>query len=114
MEVMEEVKTKLVEQKEKLNQTRQKFEVVNTGIIKASEDTEEINEEAMSCDTSRQRIVDLVQNLSAISEENAASTEETTASMEELNATMNLLAESSKQLKELAVHLEENTQFFQL
>lgn len=114
MEVMEEVKTKLGEQKEKLNQTRQKFEVVNTGIIKASEDTEEINEEAMSCDTSRQRIVDLVQNLSAISEENAASTEETTASMEELNATMNLLAESSKQLKELAVHLEENTQFFQL
>ena len=114
MEVMEEVKIKLGEQKEKLNQTRQKFEVVNTGIIKASEDTEEINEEAMSCDTSRQRIVDLVQNLSAISEENAASTEETTASMEELNATMNLLAESSKQLKELAVHLEENTQFFQL
>ena len=114
MEVMKEVKTKLGEQKEKLDETRQKFEAVNTGIIKSGEDTEEIHEEAMSCDTARQRMVDVVQNLSAISEENAASTEETTASMEELNATMNLLAESAKQLKELAVHLEENTRFFQL
>ena len=114
MEVMKEVKTKLGEQKEKLNETRQKFEAVNAGIIKAGEDTEEIHEEAMSCDTARQRMVDVVQNLSAISEENAASTEETTASMEELNATMNLLAESAKQMKELAVHLEENTSFFQM
>ena len=114
MEVMKEVKTKLGEQKEKLNETRQKFEAVNAGIIKAGEDTEEIHEEAMSCDAARQRMVDMVQSLSAISEENAASTEETTASMEELNATMNLLAESAKQMKELAVHLEENTSFFQM
>lgn len=114
MEVMKEVKTKLGEQKEKLNETRQKFEAVNAGIIKSGEDTEEIHEEAMSCDTARQRMVDVVQDLSAISEENAASAEETTASMEELNATMNLLAESAKQLKELAVHLEENTSFFQM
>lgn len=114
MEVMKEVKTKLGEQKEKLNETRQKFEAVNAGIIKSGEDTEEIHEEAMSCDTARQRMVDVVQNLSAISEENAASAEETTASMEELNATMNLLAESAKQLKELAVHLKENTSFFQM
>ena len=108
------MKTKLGEQKEKLNETRQKFEAVNAGIIKSGEDTEEIHEEAMSCDTARQRMVDVVQNLSAISEENAASAEETTASMEELNATMNLLAESAKQLKELAVHLKENTSFFQM
>ena len=114
MEVMKEVKTKLGEQKEKLNETRQKFEAVNAGIIKAGEDTEEIHEEAMSCDAARQRMVDMVQSLSAISEENAASTEETTASIEELNATMNLLAESAKKLKELAVHLEENTSFFQM
>lgn len=114
MEVMKEVKTKLGEQKEKLNETRQKFEAVNAGIIKSGEDTEEIHEEAMSCDAARQRMVDMVQSLSAISEENAASTEETTASMEELNATMNLLAESAKKLKELAVHLEENTSFFQM
>lgn len=114
MEVMKEVKTKLGEQKEKLNETRQKFKAVNAGIIKAGEDTEEIHEEAMSCDAARQRMVDMVQSLSAISEENAASTEETTASMEELNATMNFLAESAKKLKELAVHLEENTSFFQM
>lgn len=114
MEVMKEVKEKLGDQKEKLNQTRQKFDVVNTGIIKSGEDTEEIYCEATSCDTARQRMIDVVQNLSAISEENAASTQETTASMEELNATMNLLAESARQLKELAVHLEENTKFFRL
>lgn len=114
MEVMEEVKIKLGEQKEKLNQTKQKFDTVSTGIIRSREDTEEIHTEAGNCDNARERIMDIIQNLSAISEENAASSQETTASMEELNATMNLLATSAKQLKELAVLLDESTHFFQL
>ena len=114
MKVMSEVNEKLAEQKEKLAETKKKFEVVNAGIIKSGEDTQQIHNEAINCDSARQRMMEAVQNLSAISEENAASTQETTASMEELNATMNILAESAGELKELAVQLEENTRFFKL
>ena len=114
MRVMGEVKSKLEEQKEKLNETRQKFEDVSLGITKSRKDTDVIHGEAANCDKAREQIVDIVQSLSAISEENAASTEETTASMEELNATINILAASAKEFKELASLLEKNVHFFKL
>ncbi len=114
MEVMEEVKAQLKETQSKLDETMSKFQVVNTGIESSRTGTNEINTQAQDCDEARGRMVDIVQNLSAISEENATSTEETTASMQELNATINLLAESARQLKELAVELDNNTKFFQL
>ena len=57
-------------------------------------------------------MVDVITNLSAISEQNAASTQETTASMQELNATINLLAESAGNLTKLSEDLEERISFF--
>lgn len=114
MEVMKEVKARLDEQQDKLNETKKKFEEVITGIVNARESTEIINKQAENCDNARRTLVDIVQNLSAISEENAASAEETTASMVELNSTINILANSSKDLKDLAVSLEKNISFFQI
>lgn len=114
MEVMKEVKVRLDEQQDKLNETKQKFAEVIAGIINSREGAESINVQATSCDSARRTIVDIVQNLSAISEENAASSEETTASMVELNSTINILANSAKDLKELAVSLEKNISFFQI
>ena len=97
-----------------MNETKQKFAEVIAGIINSREGAESINVQATSCDSARRTIVDIVQNLSAISEENAASSEETTASMVELNSTINILANSAKDLKELAVSLEKNISFFQI
>ena len=114
MEVMKEVKIRLDEQQNKLNETKQKFSEVIAGIINSREGTEKINEQAANCDDARRTIVDIVQNLSAISQENAASSEETTASMVELNSAISVLAESATSLKELAVSLEESTSFFQI
>ena len=56
--------------------------------------------------------MDVISNLSAISEENAASSEETTASMEELNATINLLAEEAGNLKKISHGLNDDMKFF--
>lgn len=114
MLVMKEVMERLQEQQEKLNETILKFQNVRDGITSSREHTSQIHDQAQQCDHDRNEMVDIVQNLSAISEENAASTEETTASMQELNATITLLADSAVKLKELAVALEENTKFFQL
>ncbi len=66
------------------------------------------------CDDARVKVVDVISNLSAISEENAAATEQTTASMQELNATINLLAESAGNLTGLSDALEEEIKFFKL
>lgn len=114
LKLMDEVKTRLKQQQEKLAETMKKADDVSSGIDSSRRDTEEINHQAEECDKDRGGLVDIIQNLSAISEENAASTEETTASMEELNATINLVAESAVKLKGLAEGLEEATRFFKL
>lgn len=112
--MMEELKTRLKEQQENLNATMHQFENVNQGIATTREGTVKINGQAKACDTSRKKVVDLIQNLSAISEENAASTEQTTASVEELNATIGLLAESAGKLKDLSSSLAKSIEFFKL
>lgn len=114
MKAMLEVKERLKEQQEKLDATKNQFENVSNGIISSREDTVEINGQAKACDTSREKVVDIIQNLSAISEENAASTQQTTASMQELNATISLLADSAAKLKDFAVSLSESIEFFKL
>ena len=112
LEMMDEVKTRIAEQSTKLEQTKSQFGDVTTGIMSSREGTDSINGEARDVDASRTGVVDIISNLSAISQENAASTEETTASMEELNATINLLAEHSKKLEELAQLTQETVQYF--
>ena len=93
--VMGEVKEIVDEQKDKLELTKNQFNFVHKGIEDSRSETELIKEQTEICDNGRKKVVDVISNLSAISEENAASTQETTASMQELNATINLLAESS-------------------
>lgn len=114
VEVMESVNVLVAEQQEKLNQTREKFVRVSKGITTSKEDMGVIKSHTDSYFVARKKVADIIQNLSAISEEYAASTQQTTASMEELNATMNLLAEASKNLTDLSRQLEEEIAFFQI
>ena len=114
VEVMESVNVLVAEQQEKLNQTREKFVRVSKGITTSKDDMEVIKSHTDSYFVARKKVADIIQNLSAISEEYAASTQQTTASMEELNATMNLLAEASKNLTDLSRQLDEEIAFFQI
>ncbi|MCD7726004.1 MAG: methyl-accepting chemotaxis protein, partial [Clostridiales bacterium] len=104
----------VAEQQKKLNETKEKFNDVSTGIENSMKETQVINDQAVECDSDRGRVVDVFSSLSAVSQENAASTEETTASMEELNATINLLAQQARDLKEIAESLEKGVAFFRI
>lgn len=114
MSMMDEVKRRLSEQSEKLDQTKAMFANVTGGIETSREGAANINDEAQDCDRSRNGVVDIISNLSAISEENAASTQQTTASMQELNATIALLAESARSLKGLAEGMNDACAFFKI
>lgn len=112
MEVMGEVNETVDEQQKKLLETKEKFDNVSAGIVTSRENIEQVNTEAQDCDAQRVSVVDIIQNLSAISEENAAAGEETTASMQELNATINMLAQSSQELLKMAEDLNKETEYF--
>lgn len=114
VDVMQEVEQIINEESNKLSQTRTEFGNVSRGIEQSRAETDGIKGQTVVCDDSRKSVVDIISNLSAISEENAASTQQTTASMQELNATINLLAESAHRLTELSAELDQDIQFFRL
>ena len=112
--VMDTLRENITVQQEKMLDTIDKFSSVRDGIVTSTNNTSQIHTQASECDTSRVSVVDIIQDLSALSEENAASTEETTASMQELNATINLLSNAAKELQDLAVALENDMRFFKM
>lgn len=114
VQIMNEVNKIIAEQQQKLAQTKEKFGDVSNGIENSRKETGVISNQAEECNREREKVVDVIQNLSAVSQENAASTEETNASMEEMNATINLLAEAAGELKSMAQNLEEDVSFFKL
>lgn len=114
MTEMQETEVLMKEQQERLEETKERFSDVNTGIDVSREETEQIRGSADSCDSARASVMDIITNLSAISEENAASAEETTASMQELNATINMLAGEAAKLKEISAQLHDEMKFFKL
>lgn len=112
MKSMHEAETLMKEQQEKLDETKGRFEEVSNGIDVSRKGTEEIHRSADSCNSARASVMDVISNLSAISEENAAASQETTASMQELNATINMLANEAGQLKQISEELNEDMKFF--
>lgn len=114
MDVMKEAEGLVAEQQGKLDDTKTRFSEVNDGINVSREGTDVIRGNADSCDRARAQVVDVISNLSAISQENAASAEETTASMQELNATISMLAEAAGSLKVLSEDLNNEMGFFKM
>jgi len=114
VKVMQEAQTIVNEQKEKLEETKQQFANVAMGIEQSRTETNGIKSQTVVCDTARITVVDIISNLSAISEENAASSEETTASMTELNSTIGALADSAEELQRISSVLEDEIKFFRL
>lgn len=114
VEIMKEVGAIIAEQRAKIEDTQSHFTDVTEGINSSREDTTMIEERTHVCDESRKTVVDVIANLSAISQQNAASAQETTASMEELSATISLLAEAANSLKELSDEMNDDIKFFKL
>lgn len=81
-------------------------------------ETEEGNKSIMAMveelNTHKDAIVNSMENLSSISEENAASTEETGASLSMLEATMQNIVEEANHLNEVAEQLQQNVSFFRV
>ena len=82
------------------------------------QETEEGNKSIMAMveelNTHKDAIVNSMENLSSISEENAASTEETGASLSMLEATMQNIVEEANHLNEVAEQLQQNVSFFRV
>lgn len=113
--IIQSVKTTsddMVIQDNRLGLTEDVFDTLEQDINGTVERIEEINTMITHLDSEIAEMVDMVSNLSAISEENSASTEETMASVQELNATINQLYEKSQNVDDNANILIEEVNIF--
>ena len=92
-------------QNSKLVETQNVFTILEKDINGTVERISEINTMVEHLDYEIGKMVDMVSNLSAISEENSASTEETMASIEELTATISQVYEKAQNVDKSADEL---------
>ncbi len=92
-------------QAESVKNTEDEFALIATSIDSVKDIIEKLNSFAELMTANKNKIIDLTQNLSAISEENAAGTEEASASMEEQAATIGDIANSGQDLAAVAEDL---------
>ncbi len=112
VDTMKDVKAVIDKQDEYVANTEESFHEVNDGIQKSIEGIRTIADKTEQLDQARVKVVDVVQNLTAIAEENAAGTEETSASAVEVGNTMIEMAEEAKHLSDIANKMEENVRVF--
>ena len=104
---MKEVSNLTDSQTEGVELTKEKFEGIAIAIEKTKDIVKELNLSSQEMENKKDEIVDIIQNLSAIAEENAAGTQEASASVEEQTASMVEIFNSSEALAQLAVDLME-------
>ena len=99
-------------QSNSVNTTVSKFEGISNGLEKTMKTVKELNITSQDMNKKKDEIVDVMQNLSAIAEENAASTEEVAASVEEQTATISNLGKSIEQMNILSEDMKKNVSKF--
>lgn len=109
---MEEVSKIAESQKESVELTHNKFEGIAYSIDDIKKLINSIYESGQQMEVKKDEIISVLQNLSAISEENAAGTEEASASVEEQTASVEEIANASEALAQLAIEMQESVAKF--
>ncbi|WP_053957209.1 methyl-accepting chemotaxis protein [Inediibacterium massiliense] len=106
VEGMNQVKKIADQQKQSVGETQVKFDSIAQAIESVKDVIIKLNTSAGHMTENKNKLVDLMQNLSAIAEENAAGTQEASASIEEQSASIEEIANSSEGLAKIAEELE--------
>ncbi|SCY07152.1 methyl-accepting chemotaxis protein [Alkaliphilus peptidifermentans] len=93
-------------QSESVKMTQEKFEGIAHSIEKMKVVIADITESSNRMEEKKKKIINIIQNLSATSEENAAGTQEASASVEEQTASMEEISFASDSLAKLAEEMQ--------
>lgn len=114
VEMMHEVRDTIDLQKDHLDKTVNVFDTVQNGIVEAVNGIHSISEKTTVLNASRNKTVRIVDNLTAIAEENAAGTEEAAASVDEVDLLVKEVADHADSLSSIAEGLKASIDVFKL
>ena len=95
-----------------IEKTSREFEALNLAIEANVHAIQEVRANTQKLTEIKEAIVSNVSDLSAISEENAASSQEVSASIESVSENVNEISREMSQVEELSDHLSETVSFF--
>ncbi len=111
---MEEVGKIVDEQDKQTLITQDKFTEIESAVETSKKIVKKLNENSKSIEEKNSKIINVIQNLSAIAEENAATTEEASASVETQTQSINDISSASSNLAEIATNLQNEVAHFKL
>ena len=111
---MDDVKVKIAEQREKLDLTIENFGVVASGVDTSLNNINVITDNMTGLKKSKDAILDIISDLSAVSEQYAASSSETIEAAETMSLAMENLAGASTKLQEMSESLNNELEIFKL
>lgn len=114
VEKTDAVKTIVDSQEAEMQRTADIVHGVISSINQLIERIDDITGNIQQIDQAKENVVDVIQNLSAVSEQNAAATQETSASTMTAMNTMETIAEDAVKLRTIAEALEQGVQQFKL
>lgn len=114
VEIMADVKGSMKTQSEHVEKTDQVFGEIQEEVDGSIDAMNYISKKTSQLDEARSRVIDVVQSLTAIAEENAASTEETSAAVTEVSAIVTGISEKSEELRKIAEDMEVSMNIFQI
>ncbi len=112
--IMNEVRMNMNHQQDKLEETKEKYIDVSKGVENSLTNIESIKEKMGVLSESRDVVRDIVEDLAAISQENAASSQCTMDAAQGMTATMEQLQSASEKLLELSDTLKEGLVIFKI
>ncbi len=109
-DIAEIVKT----QDEKIKETEEKFDNISASVDRTKEVLRVLNESSKKIEEENSNIVRVVENLSALSQENAATTQEASASVDTQVQSIEDISKASEGLAQIATELQEEVSKFSL
>ncbi len=111
---MEEVGQLVGEQDEQTRLTREKFNEIEAAVNKSKAIVRKVNDDSHDMGVKNENIIRLIENLSAIAQENAATSEEAAASVETQTNAINEVSVASSKLSKIASTLQSDVEEFKL
>lgn len=111
---MDSVKETMARQCVMVEKTDQVFHQVLEGIQDSRTDVSKISDSTKALEASKVSITDIIQNLSAVSEEYAASTQETSSAATQVSSIVQDITDSSVDMQQLAAGLKDSVDYFKL
>ena len=112
VELADKVHSLIIHEQENVSKTQNKYEELSRDITVSVEEIKSIADKTDNLTDYKEKVIDNVQNLSAISEENTANNEEVNNNIDEITSEVQIVNDNCEKMNDMAKKLEKSVAYF--